>query len=123
MKEISGYVEKHDQGIQRLADKMFYFLGNLQQIRFPPFDVRTAIDVLTSGTYHGLPAMIDVILFRIDVLFKEGCVEYRLQTFIRRGTSANLERRDGMDVKEAVIVSIECKGKKVHTNRYCRVFM
>lgn len=79
IKEILGFLQEQDASLRDTADSLFWISNGLKSARYvttwfdqilwrriwnrtPNYDVPTAIDVLTTGSYQRLPAAIIVSL-------------------------------------------------------------
>ena len=61
LQALRTYLDWNRNGLQKLADKLFYFQSSLSALKSPMFQVEVALNVLATGTYQGLPAALDRI--------------------------------------------------------------
>ncbi len=53
-------IDAQDRQIEQSANELFNIFNQLKVAQMPPHDLRTAIDVLGTGTYRQLPLSLQV---------------------------------------------------------------
>eukprot|EP00842_Homolaphlyctis_polyrhiza_P002474 jgi/Hompol1/3227/HPOL_003169-RA len=61
--KIHAFVDTQDFAFSRAADDLFAIHGQMRLAKVAGYDIRTAVDVLTTGSYQRLPKVLKVSIF------------------------------------------------------------